>query len=299
MPVRKIIHIDMDAFYASVEQRDDPQLRGKPVIVAWRGSRSVVCAASYEVRQFGVRSAMPAVRAERLCPNGIFVAPDFTRYRTVSRQVREILTRHTDLIEPLSLGNVLHDHKVGTDAVHIMHELPIQLVARFVDEPLAIPAPDSLPNHAEALAGRASDYNVNVLPPYESFELQECRGFPDVLGQRVFARHLGMVEAKGSDRPLVLVKRSQHAIASVPQATATPADAGEKLYSSRRLVVFLPNFSPSISIRHAEQANWAGTTSWIPRPAYRLAVRNKIDVQAIGIFAWNFLEKLNLRRTMF
>jgi DNA polymerase IV len=101
--MRKIIHVDMDAFYASVEQRDDPQLRGKPVIVAWRGSRSVVCAASYEARAFGVRSAMPAVRAERLCPNGIFIAPDFTKYRAVSRSVREIFKRHTDLIEPLSL----------------------------------------------------------------------------------------------------------------------------------------------------------------------------------------------------
>jgi DNA polymerase IV len=83
MSVRKIVHIDMDAFYASVEQRDDPQLRGKPVIVAWRGNRSVVCAASYEARRFGVRSAMPAVRAERLCPEGLFVAPDFPRYRAV------------------------------------------------------------------------------------------------------------------------------------------------------------------------------------------------------------------------
>src|SRR5271157_5279094 len=90
MPLRKIVHIDMDAFYASVEQRDDPQLRGKPVIVAWRGNRSVVCAASYEAREFGVRSAMPALRAERLCPNAVFVAPDFTRYRAVSRNVWEI-----------------------------------------------------------------------------------------------------------------------------------------------------------------------------------------------------------------
>src|SRR6201987_3043955 len=109
MTVRKIIHVDMDAFYASVEQRDDPKLQGKPVIVAWRGNRSVVCAASYEARQFGVRSAMPAVRAERLCPNAVFLPPDFPRYRAVSHQVREIFKRHTDLIEPLSLDEAYLD----------------------------------------------------------------------------------------------------------------------------------------------------------------------------------------------
>jgi DNA polymerase IV len=106
---RKIVHIDMDAFYASVEQRDDPQLRGKPVVVAWRGNRSVVCAASYEARRFGVRSAMAAVHAERLCPEAIFIPPDFVRYRNVSRQVREILKRHTELIEPLSLDEAYLD----------------------------------------------------------------------------------------------------------------------------------------------------------------------------------------------
>jgi DNA polymerase IV len=109
MAARKIIHVDMDAFYASVEQRDDPQLRGKPVVAAWRGNRSVVCAASYEARKFGVRSAMPAVRAERLCPGAVFLPPDFTRYRAVSQQVREIFKRHTDLIEPLSLDEAYLD----------------------------------------------------------------------------------------------------------------------------------------------------------------------------------------------
>jgi len=107
--MRKIVHIDMDAFYASVEQRDDPSLRGRPVVVAWRGQRSVVCAASYEARRFGVRSAMPAVRAEHLCPDAVFIPPDFTRYRAVSRQVREILLRHTDLVEPLSLDEAYLD----------------------------------------------------------------------------------------------------------------------------------------------------------------------------------------------
>src|SRR5712691_10853386 len=107
--MRKIIHADMDAFYASVEQRDNPELRGKPVIVAWKCTRSVVCAASYEARAFGVRSAMPALRAERLCPTAIFIAPDFPRYREVSRGVREIFRRHTDLIEPVSLDEAYLD----------------------------------------------------------------------------------------------------------------------------------------------------------------------------------------------
>ena len=107
--MRKIVHIDMDAFYASVEQRDDPKLRGRPVVVAWRGARSVVCAASYEARKFGIRSAMPAIRAERLCPSAIFVPPDFIRYRAASKLVREIFQRHTDLIEPLSLDEAYLD----------------------------------------------------------------------------------------------------------------------------------------------------------------------------------------------
>ncbi len=106
---RKIVHVDMDAFYASVEQRDNPELHGKPVVVAWKGKRSVVCAASYEARKYGVRSAMPAVTAERMCPDAIFIPPDFSRYKAVSREVYQIFERHTDLIEPLSLDEAYLD----------------------------------------------------------------------------------------------------------------------------------------------------------------------------------------------
>ena len=106
---RKIIHIDMDAFYASVEQRDNPSLQGKPVAVGGDGQRGVITTASYEARKFGVRSAMPGFKAKQLCPNLIFVPIRFDAYRAVSNQIRDIFRRYTDLIEPLSFDEAYLD----------------------------------------------------------------------------------------------------------------------------------------------------------------------------------------------
>src|SRR5258707_894885 len=107
--LRKIIHIDMDAFYASVEQRDNPELRGKPVAVGGSQVRGVVAAASYEARKFGVHSAMPSVIAKRKCADLIFVKPRFDIYKAVSLQIRDIFAEYTPIIEPLSLDEAYLD----------------------------------------------------------------------------------------------------------------------------------------------------------------------------------------------
>src|ERR1700682_2864545 len=106
---RKIIHIDMDAFFASVEQRDNPELRGKPVAVGGSRERGVVAGASYEARTFGVRSALPSVTAKRRCPDLIFVTPRFDIYKEVSSQIRAIFAEYTPIIEPLSLAEAYLD----------------------------------------------------------------------------------------------------------------------------------------------------------------------------------------------
>ncbi|HEU4386631.1 MAG TPA: DNA polymerase IV [Blastocatellia bacterium] len=154
--MRKIVHIDMDAFYASVEQRDDVQLRGKPVIVAWQGNRSVVCAASYEARPFGVRSAMPLGHAKRLCPNVVIVPPDFPRYQAASRAARDIFAEYTDLIEPLSLDEAYLDVTENKAGLPTATRVAIAIRQRIRDDLSLTASAGVAPN--KFLAKVASDW---------------------------------------------------------------------------------------------------------------------------------------------
>ncbi len=134
LPIRKIIHVDMDAFYASVEQLDDPTLLGKPIAVGGSSKRGVVSAASYEARKFGVRSAMSGMLARKCCPDLIFVRPRFERYTEISNQIRKIFQEYTDLVEPLSLDeaylDVTENKKGNPSATLIAEEIRAQIKER-------------------------------------------------------------------------------------------------------------------------------------------------------------------------
>jgi DNA polymerase-4 len=153
--VRKIIHVDMDAFFASVEQRDDPSLRGKPVAVGHAAARGVVAAASYEARQFGVRSALPSITATRRCPDLIFVPPRFDVYRAVSRQIHQIFAEFTALIQPLSLDEAYLDVTENLQGIPTAWETAKMIRARiFADTGLTASAGIS---YNKFLAKLASD----------------------------------------------------------------------------------------------------------------------------------------------
>lgn len=164
---RKIIHVDMDAFYASVEQRDDPALRGRPVAVGGSRARGVVAAASYEARAFGVRSAMPSVTALRRCPNLVFVRPRFDVYAAVSQQIRAIFLDYTDLVEPLSLDEAYLDVTVDRHGLGSASAIAAQIRARIkADTGLTASAGVS---YNKFIAKLASDQNkpdgMCVIPP--------------------------------------------------------------------------------------------------------------------------------------
>ena len=133
-PQRRIVHVDLDAFYASVEQRDNPELRGKPVAVGGSRERGVVAAASYEARRFGVHSAMPSVTARRKCPELIFVKPRFDVYREVSRQIREIFYEYTPLVEPLSLDEAYLDVTENLKGIPYATQVAREIRARIWEE---------------------------------------------------------------------------------------------------------------------------------------------------------------------
>jgi DNA polymerase IV len=175
MMCRKIIHIDMDAFYASVEQRDHPEYKGKPVAVGGGGERGVVAAASYEARKFGVRSAIPGIQARKKCPDIIFVNPRFDVYKSVSNQIQNIFLEYTDLVEPLSLDEAYLDvtsPKKGKNSATLIAK---EIRERIFSE-LKLTASAGV-SYNKFLAKIASDVNkpngMFVIHPDEAFEFIE------------------------------------------------------------------------------------------------------------------------------
>ncbi|AZQ45155.1 DNA polymerase IV [Nonlabens ponticola] len=191
---RKIIHVDMDAFYASVEQLDNPELKGKPLAVGGSSKRGVVAAASYEARKYGVRSAMPSVTAARLCPDLIFVKARFDRYREVSQQIRDIFLDYTDLVEPLSLDEAYLDvtqNKLDYPSATII----AYDIRRRIYETTGLTASAGISIN-KFIAKVASDYNKpngqktitpdEVLPFLEALEIRKFHGIGKVTAQKMY-----------------------------------------------------------------------------------------------------------------
>lgn len=196
LPIRKIIHIDMDAFYASVEQMDNPELKGKPLAVGGGGKRGVVSAASYEARKFGVKSAMSGIQARRNCPDLIFVRPRFDRYHEISKQIRRIFHDYSDLVEPLSLDeaylDVTENKKGNPSASLIAKEIRERI---FKEVGLTASAGISI---NKFIAKVASDYNkpngqktVNpeeVLTFLEDLDIRKFYGIGKVTAEKMYQR---------------------------------------------------------------------------------------------------------------
>ncbi|WP_034060254.1 DNA polymerase IV [Lacinutrix jangbogonensis] len=196
LPIRKIIHVDMDAFYASVEQMDNPELRGKPLAVGGSGTRGVVSAASYEARKYGVRSAISGVKARRLCPELLFVPPRFDRYKDISKKIRSIFLDYTDLVEPLSLDEAYLDvteNKKGNPSASLIAE---EIRTRIFNE-VGITASAGISVN-KFVAKIASDYNkpngqktVNpeeVLEFLEQLDIRKFHGIGKVTAEKMYQK---------------------------------------------------------------------------------------------------------------
>lgn len=202
LPIRKIIHVDMDAFYASVEQMDNPNLKGKPIAVGGSSKRGVVSAASYEAREFGVRSAMSGIKARRLCEDLIFVKPRFDRYREISKQIRNIFMEYTDKVEPLSLDeaylDVTQNKKGNPSATLIAKEIRSRI---FNEVGLTASAGISI---NKFIAKVASDYNKpngqktvapeEVLSFLEALDIRKFYGVGKVTAEKMY--QLGIFTGK-------------------------------------------------------------------------------------------------------
>ncbi|AXT18719.1 DNA polymerase IV [Flavobacteriaceae bacterium AU392] len=213
LPIRKIIHVDMDAFYASVEQLDNPELRGKALAVGGGGKRGVVSAASYEARKFGVRSAMSGMQAKRLCPELIFVRPHFDRYNEISKAVRKIFYEYTDLVEPLSLDeaylDVTENKKGNPSASLIAQDIRNQI---FNELNLTASAGISI---NKFIAKIASDYNKpngqktvspeEVIEFLEALDIRKFYGIGKVTAEKMY--QLGIFTGKDlKSKPLEFLK---------------------------------------------------------------------------------------------
>ena len=194
MPDRKIIHVDMDAFYASVEQMDNPDLRGKPLAVGGGGERGVVAAASYEARKFGVRSAMSGMQARRNCPDLIFVKPRFARYKEISKKIRSIFFEYTELVEPLSLDEAYLDVTVNKKN-HPSATIIAQNIRQQIFEEVGLHASAGIAN-SKFVAKIASDINKpngqktiapeEVVSFLENLEISKFFGIGKVTAQKMY-----------------------------------------------------------------------------------------------------------------
>ncbi|WP_439651473.1 DNA polymerase IV [Profundicola chukchiensis] len=199
---RKIIHIDMDAFYASVEQHDAPELKGKPIAVGGSSERGVVAAASYEARKFGVKSAMSSMIAAKRCPGLIFIKPRFERYREVSYQIREIFYEYTDLVEPLSLDEAYLDVTINKKNISSASQIAREIRAKILEKTGLTASAGISVN--KFVAKIASDYNKpngqktvtqeEILDFLGPLKIQQFYGIGKVAAQKM--RDMGIFNGK-------------------------------------------------------------------------------------------------------